>query len=121
MAAHCPCGCGRKLGFTERGIAKKVRAFDERLNFQREYAANVRSQATEAQAERMQQFIAAGEGIRESLIDVLHGADARITDRGELNAWHKIALRIETDVIVGAYRAHKQGGLTSPPNADGPE
>lgn len=114
MAAYCPCGCGKKLGFTDRGIAKKVRAFDERLDFQREYTGNVRDQATDAEARRMDEFIAEGEQIRESLIDVLHGADARIIDRGELNEWHKIALRIETDVQTAAYRAHKDGTLPKP-------
>ncbi len=105
MARDCPCGCGRKLGFTDRGIAKKVVAFDERLDFQRWYLSKV--EAPEEDKQLVQSFISVGEDIRESLIAVLHGADARIVDRAELNGWHSKALRIETEVTGELYLEHK--------------
>ncbi len=93
----------------DRGIAKQVVAFDERLDFQRWYVSNVGGEAPEEERQLVQRFISMGENIRESLIDVLHGADARIVDRAERNGWHGKALRIESEFKTSAYQAHKRG------------
>ncbi len=111
MARDCPCGCGRKLGFMDRGIAKKVAAFDERLDFLSPFVSGVDGKFEEDEAQARLAFFSAGKDIRDSLIAVLHGADARIVDRVDLNSWHTEALRIETEFKVLAYQAHTRGEL----------
>jgi hypothetical protein len=48
-----------------------------------------------------------GREMRDTLIEVVHGLDARVVDRRALNEWVGHATRIETRFKVAVYEARK--------------
>ena len=86
MATYCPCGCGKKLGFSE---ARYLKIMDERIEFFDEF--NKSGIPTGDDLANGQAFVAEGKELRDGLIEVFHGADARTVDRHQLRAWIKYA------------------------------
>ncbi len=94
MARDRPCGCGRKLGFSNRGAARVVVQFDEHFRAQRMLEVVFAELDTDDQAQDRQAFISDGENIRQAVVDVLHGADHRIVARADINRWLSTSKRI---------------------------
>ena len=89
MASFCPCGCGAKLGFTDRGIAKQAVYIDERLGALQLFADA--SVSAGGAPDNIQAFMDEGRQHHADLIDVVHGADARLVDRQRMHQWIKAA------------------------------
>ena len=98
----CPCGCGKKLGFTDRGIAKKARIIAEKADFLEGHVL-----PHEENQDGLRGMIGEGREMRDLLIEVIHGRDARAVDRRALNEWVGHATRIGTRYKVALYQAHE--------------
>lgn len=96
MATYCSCGCGKKLGFNDRSIAKKARLIDARVEFLREFSLPM-YQSTGRDADELEDFIDEGETLSEALLDVIHSGDGRGVDRRRMNMWFKIATGMTND------------------------
>lgn len=111
MAALCPCGCGKKLSLIQRGGGTQVRVLDKRIEWLETVGLFVMRETRPEEVADFEDFIAAGREFRNHLIDVIHGdLDARYVDRRRMNAWAKLATRMER----GAQTAIARHQLTNP-------
>ena len=88
---------------TDRGIAKKARIVTEKADFLEEHVL-----PHEENQDGLRGMIDEGREMQDTLVEVIHGLDARAVDRRALNEWVGHASRIETRFKVAVYEASKR-------------
>ena len=73
---------------------------DERIEFFQAFADTI-----DGPESNIQVFVDDGRDIRDGLVGVVHGADARTVDRHRMRAWIKYADKTRRKILVEAKRA----------------
>ena len=117
MARECGCGCGQKLGFADRRIAKQAAKLYARVEFIETYTLpGYINTATPEDVAEMEDFIEEGRGFADQMYDAAHGTSKassstyRAVDRPLMNQWTKAAQRIEWETKAKIVKASKEAG-----------
>jgi hypothetical protein len=94
MARECPCGCGRRIGYWDRRIAKNARLVEAKLSDLDTVVKPVAGRASVG-LDNFDEFIRHGEDFRDEIYAVVHGElPAEYFDRRSMNEWVLTADRV---------------------------
>jgi hypothetical protein len=103
----CFCGCGRPLGFGDKGVAKQGARVLACLEYLRSYTLPIQ-EAANFDESALREFIAEGERFAGELADVIHGdLPANVVDRQRLNYWLRTCQGLERELGKLLIRADR--------------
>jgi len=99
--ARCFCGCGRKIAFSRRPINTSGKRVSKELAAWELRNRIIREQAPETSRRNIETFIADGVGLRDSLVEIVHGeADPSTFDADTMRAWLQFSRKTRRELGV---------------------